>query len=485
MEKKKIGYIFLLLILIIGTNAYHFSYDDKIKISFFIVISIVSLLIYLRYFLSTSKIVSWLDFRILFLVGYYIVFYQYAFLDVLGFVIPTNTFLRFWISELNKYNTIYLVTNSILVYYLFSIISSENFSDYRTNSELNFANKHYILLCVSFLLYFSFLSVSGGYALGQYSSSGGASSLSTYIYKLFKIFFTATLIIRLCFVSSFQNLTFLSYIKKVGIGTLSLYFIVSLISFISGDRGAFIYFSGILFSLFVLKYYNVKFKQLLILILVLSTFMSLIGEVRQARFEGGGFIDRVSSSSMFTPDSNNQNSRMFDSKVPLDSTLELATSIRSLTHPIYYVPSTYPYFYGTMQFRYIVSIIPGLSSTYDSIVFDGSNIYNGSSSFITYLVQGDERKYGNGTTIISDVYLDFGMFGVLISMVIFSVFIEKNIFKLKANNQIPTFGYCSFVVFYGNSIYLSRSAFFIELSNIILIYVIIHTYLFMHKRLDL
>ena len=66
------------------------------------------------------------------------------------------------------------------------------------------------------------------------------------------------------------------------------------------------------------------------------------------------------------------------------------------------------YFFGYFQIRQIVSCIPGAGGIFLKIFGDNNKKYNGSSGYITYLIQGDYPKYGDGTSVTADLYLDFG-----------------------------------------------------------------------------
>jgi oligosaccharide repeat unit polymerase len=95
-----------------------------------------------------------------------------------------------------------------------------------------------------------------------------------------------------------------------------------------------------------------------------------------------------------------------------------------------------------------------------------------SSGFLTYLEYGANATAGTGTTVISDFYLDFGVFGVLIGMVFVGWFYHKISFAIRAKRG-SLFFLCLFFVFYSQSIALARSAFLPILCSSIMVFVVL------------
>ena len=50
--------------------------------------------------------------------------------------------------------------------------------------------------------------------------------------------------------------------------------------------------------------------------------------------------------------------------------------------------------------------------------------YDGSANFITYLIQGNDPSYGDGTSASADLYLDFGGYGVFFGLFIFGLLFQ-------------------------------------------------------------
>ncbi|GHT61938.1 hypothetical protein AGMMS50239_13980 [Bacteroidia bacterium] len=93
-----------------------------------------------------------------------------------------------------------------------------------------------------------------------------------------------------------------------------------------------------------------------------------------------------------------------------------------------YIPEKHDFFYGNFLFLSITSIVPFLSAQF----IDTNDVYKSSSSTLTYYLYGtyNSRGGGVGTNIITDLYMDFGVIGVLVIMFLMgriSVFFQNKI----------------------------------------------------------
>jgi oligosaccharide repeat unit polymerase len=92
------------------------------------------------------------------------------------------------------------------------------------------------------------------------------------------------------------------------------------------------------------------------------------------------------------------------------------------------IPTQHDFFYGKFLFLSFTSIVPFLSAQF----IEPNDTYKSSSSTLTYYLYGefDLRGRGVGTNIISDLYMDFGVIGVIIMMImmgLFSVFLQNKV----------------------------------------------------------
>ena len=99
-----------------------------------------------------------------------------------------------------------------------------------------------------------------------------------------------------------------------------------------------------------------------------------------------------------------------------------------------------------------------------------------SGSYITHLIQGDDPRYGNGTTVIADFYLDGGLIFVILGMFIFGYFVRNFDLILLANKKSSFLMYCCAFFFSMNFISTPRSVVLANLKGGIWIAVILYLY---------
>ena len=205
----------------------------------------------------------------------------------------------------------------------------------------------------------------------------------------------------------------------------------------------------------------------LILILIIPPFFSTLGASR-SRVSQDSFTDRFSES-----DYESRYSTNFSGDMPGLSTLELALSVRCVNHAISNVPKNYDYNYGVYQLKQIAASVPFLVGFLESNVLEGSKELQSSSDFITYLIQGRNVKYGDATTPVADLYLDFGVYGVLIGFFLFGIFVKKADSVIVFGQKSSLFFWFAIMFYWSGAIYLGRATFLFYLQSIVQIYVIV------------
>jgi hypothetical protein len=234
---------------------------------------------------------------------------------------------------------------------------------------------------------------------------------------------------------------------------------------ISGDRGPLIYFGIAYFSgyLFVTKTRLNLFKTFLILIAG-ALFITLLGKVRS--------LDRsLSFSERFT--SSLQMESRFETASVLPQTQELATSIRALHHTLSHIPEQHDFLYGRFQFQQIMSMVP-FGNTFVQIIFDDNSYkYGGSSRFVTWINQGNNPYMGDGSSVTSDFYFDFGFMGVIVGMFIFGYLMRFAELTMYSRGLPSLFSHAFFVGYLSSAIYISRSTFLIEMKLVFWIFLVL------------
>jgi len=413
----------------------------------------------------------WASISFLFTLSYAIVNLNIPLLRIIGIDVTESVEWFIW-TDKDIYNRSVAVSSVGLLCFLLAVaLSKPRKCTFTPKLNYFYSSKIISSLAVSSLL--AFLGTSGSYALGDYSGIG-SSGLSSYFYKIFKVSMTALVLLKVAGFAAVSDSirTFRDYLGYLGLPLLLALVPFLLITFIAGDRGPLIFFSLLTFGPYLAKTRGIGLVLTPLVAYSMSVFFSMLGAARQARFEGGGFIDRVlneiSSGSVFYYES-----YRFDQAVMFGHTLELAASVRVLNHVIANVPSNHDYGYGIFSFQQIASAVPGMGGFINKTFFNGDWRMDGSANFVTYLIQGNSPLYGDGTSVTGDLYLDFGIYGVMVGLFLFGLFVGRHESTIFSNNGRINFGWVFASIYFANSLYLSRSSLLLELSNVILVYLLL------------
>jgi hypothetical protein len=414
----------------------------------------------------------WLTASFLFSLSYSIAHLNLPILRLVGIevIMPIHSFI--WSNE-DVYNRSVSTSVCGLVFFFLGATISERSSHFQVSHRTATLYKSSfvpVLAASSFLL---FLASSGSFILGYYTGTN-ASPVASYWYKLFKIAFSAYIIIK---VTNYFQLRdritgFRQYLGHLGIPLLALLISFIVIFLRAGDRAPILYFLLLTFGPYLASSSRLGNLRAISLGVVAMFALSVIGTVRQARFSGASLYDRLGE---ILPSSSilHNTSFMFDRPILFGHTLELAASIRALNHVLSEVPDQYDYGHGTFALSQIASVVPGLGGFVNSLLFGGDSKMDGSANFVTYLIQGQSPTSGDGTTVTADLYLDFGLLGVIVGLFLFGLFIGRFEGKLRSGSQSITFVWVCILAYFANSIYLPRSSLLLELSNAVLSYVLI------------
>ena len=205
-----------------------------------------------------------------------------------------------------------------------------------------------------------------------------------------------------------------------------------------------------------MKNHRISFKKTLSIGVIAILVFIFLGGVRQLRYEDKSYSGRITS--VFN------NFKLNPNSVAEGNLYELAKSARCLPYSIDYKNhnSVQP---GHFQTMYVLSTIPFLSNVYLKASGLDPNVYASSSSLISNHIQNGDVKYGNGTTIIADLFLDFGSLTTIIIMGFFGFFIKKTESYFYSNREINMLGLI-YIIYFSVCIYLPRSAILMQLEKI-------------------
>lgn len=158
---------------------------------------------------------------------------------------------------------------------------------------------------------------------------------------------------------------------------------------------------------------------------------------------------------------NEQNFNFSESQVT-DIGLQLGNSVRTLYKSIEYVDKN-DIFYGKLFIGNLVGVVPFGQKIYTE-VFDVSINELNTSNFTTFLTYGDISFSGEGTTIIADVYFNFGVSGVVLMLMFLGYFMK--LVYLKMFNPNNFYWILIAAVFAANSVFYARASYFTPLKSL-------------------
>ena len=409
-----------------------------------------------------------------FLLSYIIVHFQIPIIELFGISIKSNIFHFIWTDESIINKSVITSSLGILAFMIGSFILDVNIKEqkniivkYRTNKSILF------LIVPTYIFYILFFITSGSYSSGAYYA-GDQLGMSNYFFSAFNVFLSSILITRLYYISLINNqkINFIAYLKLFGMPVLIIVLWHITFSFYVGDRGPVLIYSTLLMSLYFTRFHRFKFIYLIIFFLLVGPIMSLMSQAR-SRYIGQSYLDRMKNAQMVYSEKTKILSKFESDNIIMPQTVELAYSIRCLNHAIYSISDINDYFFGYFQIRQIVSCIPGAGGIFLKIFGDNNKKYNGSSGYITYLIQGDYPKYGDGTSVTADLYLDFGILGVIVGCMLFGAFLsryEQYLYKNSINSMLI---WIILLLYLSSALSLGRSTFLHIFQNVFIIYVVI------------
>ena len=470
--------LLLILLFVVSLIRYVFEQGNMNQIfmrdSLFIYLGATLLFFY--YIKRTQKLIPWISILVLFVISYSVVQFQLPLIHVLGFEMKNSYFQWFiWSNKSVPNKSVIISVLGMISFYIGYILLRRKNLDTDINQSrqsrqfalLRLNSYYWPILTICYLSYIGFIVTSGSYKYGVYSA-GDEMAVSSYFSTVFNNCLLCAIGLRLYYINSLQlkTISFSKYISLMGVSLTMIVFWHLLFSFFVGDRGPIMMFGLMYFGLYFIRWKRITFLQMAVFFIVSSFVFSILSQVR-TKTGKKDFATRVQS---VLSDDSKRNTNFKGGVIPLSQTVELAFSVRCLNHVVANVPSKYDYHYGYFQMEQIVSSIPFLSGFYNKYVGKGHKKYDGSSNFITYLIQGDDPKYGDGRSSTADLYLDFGVYGVIVGLFLFGIFASRADFTLTYGGSVSLFFWLTALIYLTGAFYIGRSSILIFLQRIFQVY---------------
>ncbi|WP_028585072.1 O-antigen polysaccharide polymerase Wzy [Desulfogranum mediterraneum] len=393
---------------------------SRLFVAFQIIVVGVSIFLFLSSFFK-KKQSSWLLPTIIFLLGFIIVNFQLYLVFVLwGSPVKSYHDWFYWADFKVFSKCVTISTVALLSFFQGYKVKWDFKVTFPEIIKYSFATPNItILLFLAYAFYILFFFTAGvKYRSGAYAA-GDAQVISRYFFMLFNMLVIA------CFANKFyflrlkydRRVSVVKYCRELGAPLAFLVAWHMLYSLYVGDRGPFISYCLLFGGVYFARFRKVTFVHFIAVLIPAAILMTAIGDIRSRDASNIGFTNRLLTQLKGGSESGDH----------LQNTAELAGSVRVLHHIVSSVPSKYPYKYGEGQFRQFIGWVPFFSSNYLALRY-GDNFHfkhKSSSNFATFLIQGDYPTYGNGTSAVADLYLDLGLLGVIVGMILFGYFMKK------------------------------------------------------------
>lgn len=391
-----------------------------------------------------------LNFQTFFLLGFLIVHFQIPFYNSIGappqnprFIWTNPNVVNFgtWVSFMG--GLIWIIGNYIGII----LYSGKRRISTKKNKVANLT----ILDGLILILFISFIALVGAVFLsGSYDGGKNWGAGASYVNVLLRV----SICLRIFYF--FYNYSFLrSNVSLKAYALNNKLFLIILLFYLvifmnAGDRGPLIECGVLILACYSYFIRSIRIWQLALLVFVGSTFLTILKLGRGKNVSSEGSILERGLESLFDNDSN--------------TTEELASSVRIVYKAVDQVPDQHEYLYGLTMFMDIATAIP-FAGGYVIETFSIPEIYRSSTYFFTITGQGLFYTYGEGSEILGDIYINFGLIGVIILMFLFGIYISRTSIKAfiygDFNNLLIIFMLIS------TAIYMNRSVLFFPLQLVV------------------
>lgn len=407
----------IILVLLLFLFPDRFSQFDK---QYNFVISIIYAISFFFYLIQQKKHTSnWLRFDVVFLVGYTIVHFQIPFLASLGIEPERPDFI--WINK-QVVNFATWMSTIAIVLWMLGYVLYINKRKRKTNIiqqpivKVNYY-KYDIILLLSFVAFISL--VGSSIFQGVYDGGNSWGVGANYAFLILRVLLYLRVIYFFRDFSKgapFKIIIQKLLAYKIFIGVLGVY---TLLFLMSGDRGPVMQVALVVGGAYALYIRPIPFKRLILFIFLGAFVFTII------RFGRGRDANEFSDGNIFQ-----RGYASFAESEGTNITDELASSVRIQYRALDVVPDQHPYLRGITFFTVGVGVVPFLGSTVIEL-FDIPQQYTATSSFFTILGQGPNPTYGEGSEILADIYVNFGLYGTFLIMFLFGMFSGKVFHKTK------------------------------------------------------
>lgn len=299
---------------------------------------------------------------------------------------------------------------------------------------------------VAFTLFIAFLlTVGSDFLRGNYEGSENWKGISIYLFIIFSTFLV--LPISLNFYKKY--LVKGSILKSKSDQALFLLILVYLVLFLYiGDRGGplqLMLVIGFLYSFYIKP---ISFKQILVVAIFGAVIMNFIASARVSSFSEMTFFERGLEN--------------FKIESYFDVFSDIIITNRNLYDLVDYTCSN-GFLYGYSYVTSLLAIVPFFQGFIVNEFDLDPTLIN--SAYLTKEISlGSESSFGVGTNLIGDIYVNFGLLGVVVLMFVLGDFAKEQHKKMQEGRFTNLLVYLTLISF---SVYLPRTDYFFILRPLV------------------
>ncbi len=476
MISRKVILILLFVCLFITYSLSQYESDifDKDLLTISLVLS--SLLMFVPFITRYDKNVKRNYFRptIFFVLGYFIVFFQKYYDLLFGFIKKTDH-IFVDVSLINR-SLIISVTALIMFYIGYFLTRYHKKKKKQQKSTLmpiyvyDTNLLHYLFWAITVLLCLLNAKNIGTGNYNQANLEKEAGGIGNYMSILYMVVYFSLLSMTVYNCITLGCTKLKGFVKQFGRINMLCVIIYSVLMVLIGVRSSVIVIiASLTCSIMHIMNKRVKLWKLAIAFAIITYIVSFIGINRKAT---GTDVSSQIEAVQFA---------MLEQKSILPTTLELAGSLETFNYALDYVPSKHDYLYGSFHIRNLVSAIP-FSSYFKSSMFDPHWKYRSSDYFITYIIQGENYSYGNGSSINADLYLNYGIPGVIVGLFLLGMIFWRVESAFCTTKSPKLFSILFFLIFVGYALPYCRSGYLTPINYIVFCYILVTIYTPHFKR---
>jgi oligosaccharide repeat unit polymerase len=456
-------------------------------VGFTLITLIVVCISFVLFFLRKEKVIElkgqYFKISLLFLIGFILVHFQFYLDFILGnhIYFTYNYFVNGEIVSLSMLASSIAILSFIIGYFICANCMKggglkKNLLRGYNRIRMYSCRKLIYSSWFSFLLFIIFVDRS--YFSGKYSVIN-LGNIANYLQ-----FFLIDFICAYYIVNSYnlaihnKDISVKLYLKYLDKSMILLTFIYLLLVMLSGDRGPIFQITlTIIGGYFFAIRRKLRLRYCVVFVVVSAFIFANLGFIREMR-DYSSFSGRIEQA-------NRTRSLLPHYKSISPYTFELATSVRTLHAAVEYTENN-DFFYGQNQFYELLGILPGFGLL--SREFIGIEKQDLSSAvFLTeYLFDKHSEAlgppHGLGTSCVADVYLDFGVLGVLMFFLIFGIFIRYLEHNSFANSLPKLFVWIMAFVFLSKAIYIGRSTIISTFKECLQIYIFVYLFVLLDTK---